>query len=73
MVKQIIFVFGNNASNDIVEDQDGYHLRSNIAASDTVKKMVREICDLGWYHKQIVKNSDKIGTVGRALKLGVHE
>lgn len=62
----------NNTGNDIVEDQDGYHLKSNIQASDTVRKMVREISELGWYHKQIIKNYEKIGTVGKALKLGVN-
>lgn len=71
LVRQLIFIFGNNSSNDIVEFEDGYHLKTTIPASDTVKKMVRELSQLGWLHKQIIKHSEKKGTVGKALKLGV--
>ena len=35
--------------------------------------MVKELSELGWLHKQILKNSDKKGIVGKALKLGVSE
>ena len=33
--------------------------------------MVRDLSELGWLHKQIIKHSDKTGTVGKSLKLGV--
>ena len=51
--------------------EDGYHLKPNIPASDTVRKIVRELCELGWLHKHILKHSEKAGTVGKSLKLGV--
>lgn len=73
LVRQLIFIFGNNSSNDIVEIDDGFHLKPNIPASDTVRKMVRELCELGWLHKQIMKHAEKAGTVGKSLKLGVSE
>ena len=38
-----------------------------------MKKIVRELSELGWLHKQILKQADKKGTVGKALKQGIHE
>lgn len=35
--------------------------------------MVSELSELGWLHNRIIKFSDKAGTVGKALKLGVSE
>lgn len=35
--------------------------------------MIRELGELGWLHKQILKNIEKPGTVGKALKLAVSE
>ena len=35
--------------------------------------MVRELSQIGWLHKQILKQADKKGTVGKALKQGIYE
>lgn len=43
IVRQLIFVFGNTSSTDIIDTGNGYQLRPSIAVSDTVKKMVRDL------------------------------
>lgn len=73
LVRQLIFVFGNTASTDIIDTGDGYQLRPSLNVSETVKRMVGDLSELGWLHKRILKYSDKAGTVGKALKLGVSE
>lgn len=72
-MRQLIFIFGNTSSTDIIDTGDGYQLRPSMNVSDTVKKMVAEISELGWLHKRILKYTEKPGTVGKALKLGVSE
>lgn len=71
IVRQLIFIFGNTTSTDIVDTAEGYQIRPTLAVSDTVRRMVRDLSELGWLHKQILKHSDKTGTVGKSLKLGV--
>lgn len=73
LVRQLIFVFGNTASTEIIDTGDGYQLRPSLNVSETVKRMVADLSELGWLHKRILKHADKSGTVGKALKLAVTE
>ena len=41
--------------------------------SEPVRRMVADISELGWLHKRILNQSDKPGTLGKALKLAVTE
>jgi hypothetical protein len=70
-VRQLSFVFTNNCSSDIVETTDGYQLRSILNVTDTVRRMIAELADLGWLHRRISKESEKEGAVRRALRVAV--
>jgi hypothetical protein len=73
LVRQLLFIFSNTTSADIVDTGNGYQLRPSLNVPDPVRKMVRDLSELGWLHKQIVKYSEKAGTVGKALQLAVRE
>jgi hypothetical protein len=55
IIRQLSFVFNNTSSNDIVESNEGYQLRSTINVSDTVRTMVSQMADLGWLHNKITR------------------
>ena len=72
-MRQLIFIFGNTTSSDIIDTGNGYQLRPSLIVSEPVKKIIQDLSEIGWLHKQIIKNCEKDGTVGKALKLGVSE
>lgn len=72
-MRQLSFTFTNTSSNEIIETIDGYQLRNSVNVSDTVRRMIAELADLGWLHKKITKYAEKDGAVRKALKLAVNE
>ena len=40
LVRQLLFVFGNTTSTDIVDNGDGYQIRPTLLVADPVRKMV---------------------------------
>ncbi len=73
LVRQLSFIFTNTNSPDIVETAEGYQLRSSLAVSDTVRRMISELADLGWLHRRITRGNEREGAVRRALRLAVQE
>jgi hypothetical protein len=73
LVRQLLFVFGNTTSADIIDTGDGYQPRPGLNLPDPVRRMVSELAELGWLHRRIVSQSDKPGTLGKALKLAITE
>jgi len=43
LVRQLLFVFGNTTSTDIIEIRDSYEVRPNLEVTEPVKKMVSEL------------------------------
>jgi hypothetical protein len=43
LVRQLIFVFGNTASTEIIDSGDGYQLRPSLNVSETVKRMIGDL------------------------------
>lgn len=41
--------------------------------TDTVRRMISELADLGWLHRRISKESEREGAVRRALRVAVQE
>jgi hypothetical protein len=73
LVRQLSFVFANTSSSDILETTDGYQLRSGLNVTDTVRRMVSELADLGWLHRRITKGAEREGAVRRAVRVAVQE
>jgi hypothetical protein len=73
LVRQLSFAFTNTSSSEIVETADGYQLKSSLNVTETVRRMVSELADLGWLHRRITKAGEKEGAVRRALKLAIQE
>lgn len=72
IVRQVLFILNNTRSADIEEHSECFKLRGGVKVSENVRKMISELCDLGWLHKQIMNKSyAEEGTISKALKLAV--
>lgn len=55
-------------------DGEGYSaLRPTIDVSDTVRRIVRQLSEMGWLYGKIVDEKEEGGAVKKALKLAVRE
>jgi hypothetical protein len=48
-------------------------LKPAIKVSETVKRIVKELAEIGWLYSKINSECGEIGVVAKALKLGVRE
>ena len=55
-------------------DNEGYSaLRPTIDVSDTVRRIVRELSEIGWLYGKVMDEGEDGGPVKKALKLAVRE
>lgn len=74
ILKEITFRLQNIKSELIIVDGEGYSaLRPTIDVSDTVRRIVRQLSEMGWLYGKIIDEREDGGAVKKALKLAVRE
>ena len=55
MVRDLLFVFQGIQGTDIQysSGEDAFTLRSNLVVSHSTRKIVNELCELGWLYKKV--------------------
>lgn len=48
-------------------------LKPTIKVSDTVRKMVKELSEIGWLYSKIIESHGENGAVAKALRLGIRD
>ena len=58
----------------IISDNQGISaLKPMIEVSDTVRRMVRELAEIGWLYSKITDTVEEGGAVAKALRLAIRE
>ncbi len=63
----------NISGNLITFEKDVYSLKPSVNVSEPVRKIVRELCDIGWLFKKITSKVEEEGTVRDAFNIAIRE
>jgi hypothetical protein len=55
----------------VIDNYGQCMLKPNIKVSDTVRKIIKELSEIGWLYSKINEECGGTGVVTKALKLGV--
>jgi hypothetical protein len=53
ILREITFVMQNISGNLIIQDKDYYALRPALNISEPVRRIVRELCEVGWLFRKV--------------------
>lgn len=74
LLKQVVFCLQNISSQLIITDRNGFSaLKPEIQVNDTVRRIVRELSEIGWLYKKITEKFNEEKTITKALNLFVKE
>ena len=73
LLKEITFAFANVESDLIIFGEDHYSLRPTVKVSETVRKIVKELSDIGWLYGKINDRNEEEGVIRKSLRIAVHE
>ena len=71
LLRDITFALSNVEANYIVFEEDHYHLHPEIKVTDTVRRIVRELSDIGWLYHKITESTKEDGVITKALKIAI--
>lgn len=74
ILKQITYKLQGIKSDMIITDSLGQSsIKPTIQVSDTVRKIVKQLTEMGWLYNKIVQGVGQSGAISKALRLGVRE
>lgn len=74
ILKEITFKLQNIKTEYIITDVQGFSaLKPTIEVGDTVRRMVRELSEIGWLYSKITDIGEEGGAVAKALRLAIRE
>jgi len=73
ILREITFVMQNISGTLIMQEKDYYGLKPTLNISEPVRRIVRELCEVGWLFRKVSSRAEDEGTVRDAFSIAIKE